>query len=218
MSLREIFPEADLAAVRQAVEAAEARTAGEIVPYVVDESDPYPDAAWKGAAWGALLFPVLAWAVHQLAGFWGAHLLVWMVLPAGAGAAVGYLAAAFVPALTRLLAGDDLLELRTRRRAAVAFLAEEVWRTHDRTGILIFVSLFERRVVILADSGIHAQVEEARWQAISSDVARGLAAGRAGDALLGGIRACGELLAERGVERRPDDADELSNELRRERR
>jgi len=73
-------------------------------------------------------------------------------------------------------------------------------------------------VVILADSGIHAQVEESRWQAISRDMARGIAAGRAGDALLGGIRACGELLAERGVAPRPDDADELSNELRRERR
>jgi putative membrane protein len=211
----ETFTEADLEAVRAAVGEAEAGTSGEIVPYVVDDSDPYPGALWKGAAFGALMLPFAAWAVHRWGGFWGTQLLFWMVLPAAAGCAFGYLAALWSPALRRLLAGSDLLDLRTQRRAAVAFLEEEVWRTRDRTGILVFVSLLERRVVILADSGIHAKVEPGRWQAISHDVAAGLAAGRAGEALIRGIRECGALLAEKGVERRTDDANELPDGLRR---
>lgn len=213
MTWKETFSEADLGAIAAAVREAEARTSGEIVPYVVDDSDGYPGAAWKGAAFGALLFPLLAWAFYHYGDFWASSPLLWMVLPATAGGALGY-GLAQIPAWKRLLAGGEVLDLRTRRRAAAAFLEEEVWQTRDRTGILLFVSLFEHRVVILADSGIHAKVEEGRWQAIAREVAGELRAGHPGAALVRGIEACGRLLTEKGVERKSDDRNELRDELR----
>ena len=39
--------------------------------------------------------------------------------------------------------------------AMAAFVEEEVFSTRDRTGILLFLSLFEHRVVVLGDSGIN---------------------------------------------------------------
>jgi putative membrane protein len=210
------FSQADLDAIQAAVREAEARTSGEIVPYVVDRSDEYPTTAWKGAALGALLGPMVAFAIYRWTDVWGWPLGLWIALPAPLGGAAGYLLALIAP-VRRWMVGEHTLDARARRRAAVAFLDQEVFRTRDRTGILLFVSLFERRVVLLADSGIHQKVEEGAWEAITGRLAQGIRSGRPAPALIEAVRACGELLERHGVERRADDTDELSDELRRER-
>ena len=216
MILDRFFSQADLDAIQAAVREAEARTSGEIVPYVVERSDEYPSAAWKGAALGALLAPLVALAFYRWSDVWGIPLAYWIALPALIGGGVGYLLTAGMPPVRRWMAGEHVLEARTRLRAAAAFLEQEVFRTRQRTGILLFLSLFERRVVLLADSGIHQKVEEERWEAITRRLAEGIRSGRPGPALVEAIRACGELLEKHGVERQADDQDELSNELRRE--
>ena len=208
-----LFSDADREAIRAAVEEAECATSGEIVPYVVAASDEYPNAPWRGAALGAMTLPLLAWGAHGLWGLWGGQLFVWMVLPAAAGAALGWLVAQ-VPAVRRALAGQAVMELRVRRRAGVAFLEEEVFATRDRTGILLFLSLFEHRVVVLGDSGINARVDQAEWQGIVETVVAGIHAGRPGPAVAAAVRECGALLARHGVVCRVDDTDELGNVLR----
>jgi putative membrane protein len=210
-----LFSQADLDAIQTAVREAEGRTSGEIVPYVVERSDPYQNALWKGAALGALLGPMAALAIYRWTDVWGWPPGLWIVLPAPLGGAAGYLLALIDP-VRRWMAGEHILDLRARRRAAVAFLDQEVFRTRDRTGILLFLSLFERRVVLLADSGIHQKVEEGAWEAITGRLAQGIRSGRPAPALIEAIRACGEILERHGVERRADDTDELSDELRRE--
>ena len=206
---------ADLEAIRAAVAEAEQNTSGEIVPYLVEESDGYPSALWKGTALGAFAGALLAEAIYFLGDFWGGMIPLWIALPAAAGGAVGFLLSAYVPAIKRWMAGDSLLDLRTRQRAEMAFLEEEVFRTRDRTGILLFLSLFEHRVIVIGDSGINRQVEQGQWDGIVQTVAAGIRAGKPGEALVEGIRQCGELLERHGVAIKPDDLDELSNELRR---
>lgn len=214
-SLDTHFGEADREAIRAAVEEAERRTSGEIVPYVVPASDAYPNASWRGAALGAMAAPLAAWAMHHLADLWGGQLFVWMVLPAAVGAALGYLVASF-PAVRRWLADPAVMELRVRRRAAVAFLEEELFATRERTGILIFLSLLEHRVVVLGDSGINQRVAPGEWEAIVGTIVAGIRAGRPGEALAAAVGECGALLERHGVARRADDVDELANRLRRE--
>jgi putative membrane protein len=210
-----LFSDADQEAVRSAVAEAEKRTSGEIVPYVVPASDIYLNALWKGVACGALAGPLIALALHRLWDLWGTELDLWLIVPAAAGAAAGFLLTTLVPPVKRWLAGDEMLELRTRQRAAMAFLDEEVFRTRERTGILLFLSLFERRVVVLADSGIHALVQPGQWDGIATAIAAGIRAGRPREALLEAIRSCGDLLERHGVARRADDVNELPDELRR---
>ena len=209
-----LFSADDLEAVRRAVATAEGETSGEIVPFVVDASDAYEGALWKGAALGALGGALAVAVVHALAGLWGGGAL-WIGLPAAAGGALGYLLAALVPAIKRGLIAPEVIDRRVRRRAAVAFVEEEVFSTEDRTGILLFLSLFERRVVVLGDAGINARVGEDEWLAITRAIARGIRDGRPGEALVEGIGACGRLLARRGVEIQPDDRNELRDDLRR---
>ena len=208
------FSKSDLEAIRQAVAGAERRTSGEIVPYVVGASDDYAEARWRGATLGALLGALVAALVHEAAGLWGGWFAAWVTLPPAAGGIAGFLAATLAPPVRRLLVDDAALDRNVRRRAEQAFLAEEVFRTRDRTGILVFLSLFERRVTVLADSGISAVVPQTEWDAIVAGIVAGIRAGRAPAALVEGISACGAVLERHGVEIRPDDRDELSDGLR----
>jgi putative membrane protein len=208
------FSEADRAEIQAAVREAERRTSGEIVPYAVSACDDYEVARWRGAALGALACGLVAAAAHYLGGYWGALLDLWIAVPPVIGAGVGYLAAALSPTLRRLLIPSDVLQERVDQRAAAAFLQQEVFATRERTGVLILVALFERRVVVLGDSGINAKVEQREWDDIVAGIVAGIRAGTPGKALAAGIRACGVLLERPGITRRTDDTDELADHLR----
>ncbi len=214
MNAGSFFSPAELAEVEQAVKAAERHTSGEIVPYVVGRSDDYPQAAWKGACAGALVVALAAAAARAWGGFWVPASAWWLALPPLAGAALGLLAVVLAPPLRRALVAPGDLEEAVSRRAALAFLEQEVFRTAERTGILIFLSLFERRVVVLGDAGINRAVAHEEWQAIVDEIVAGIRAGTPGAALARAIGRCGELLERHRVERRPDDRDELPDHLR----
>jgi len=204
------FSDADLERVRAATAAAESRTSGEIVPYVVLRVDDHDEGRWRAATLGAVFAAVGAAAVRELGTWWAPLNPWWVALPALAGAALGFLVGA-VPVVERWLLSADDLERRVRLRAQAAFLDEEVFRTRERTGVLVFLALFERRAVILADEGIHRAVPAQAWDSLVADLVAGMAAGRAADALCEVIGRCGALLEEHRVARRSDDEDELSD-------
>ena len=212
MSLERFFSAADHAAIEAAVREAEARSAGEIVPYAVERSDRYVRAVWSAATLGALAGSLGAALARWAADLWGGPLLLWIVMPPATGAALGGLAALLLPALRRALVTPEAMAERVQQRASQAFLEEEVFGTRDRTGILVFVSLFEHRVVVLADRGLNGHVAPAEWQDVAAGIAAGIKRGQPGQALADGIRRCASLVAR--VPRRPDDRDELSGRLR----
>ena len=211
--IAEFFSDADRTAIAEAVREAEQASGGEIVVFVCPACDDYAHAAWKGSALGAIGATGIAALVHSLVGFWG-FAPTWLGLPALAGAAIGFLLPPRWSRLRRWLASAPVMRRRARSRAAEAFLEAEVFDTRDRTGILLFLALFEHEVVVLGDKGIDARVEPGVWNELTVTIAAGMRSGRPGEAILAGVRRCGEILSRHGVERRDDDRDELSNELR----
>ena len=213
MKIQDLFSEADLESIQRATTAAERRTSGEIVPYLVERIDDHAEARWRAATIGALVSALLAAVIHVLVGTWGGSALAWITLPVLAGSGLGYLVGGIGP-MARWLTPADALDLMAQRRAEAAFLEEEVFKTRDRTGILIFLALFEHRAVILADEGIHRVVPLHVWGDLVADLVAGIKARDAAGALERTIARCGELLVEYQVERRPDDRDELDDRLR----
>jgi len=210
MKILDRFRSGELERIRDAVERAELRTSGEIVTYIVGECDVYPEAGWRGATLGAVGGLGAGFALHQFSQMWWSPFW-WSALPSLIGAAGGLLLSSKVARIRRWLVRKDLLAHRVGMRAEAAFLEEEVFDTRERTGILLFVALFERRVVVLGDSGINAAVEQSEWDEVVQRMLRELRQGRAVEAILGGVEDCGRLLEHRGVEIRPDDTDELDN-------
>ncbi len=209
----ELTPE-DLSAIREATEAAERRTGGELVCVLVKQCDAYPGSPWKGAALGAIAGAATTAVWHSFGLGWQPADPFLAPLTTLLGAAAGFLAVAALPVLRRLLVPAELLDLRVDRRAAAAFLDEEIFDTSERTGVLLFVAFFEHRVRILADRGLQARVDGAVWDSIAGELTRGIRAGHTREALVAAIEACGRVLAEHGVARRPDDRNELSDEPR----
>src|SRR5690606_1021582 len=157
-AMERLFTEADRQRIQEAVAAAEQRTAGEIVPYVVDRSDRYEVAMWRGAALAGLVATAVVLVVLQLYRGWG---LAWLHDAWGAllvvllASVAGGLLAMSVPALRRRLAGEEVMARHVHQRALQAFVEEEVFNTRDRTGILLFLSLFEHRIEVMGDAGIN---------------------------------------------------------------
>jgi len=147
--------------IRAAVAAAEQRTAGEIVPQIVDASFDYPRAETFGAGFFALaLATLLSW------GFGGSS--VWVFLPLFL---LGYLPCKWLirslPGIHRRLIRPEEMAAEVEEKAMLSFFELGVHRTRERTGILILISLFERRVQLLADEGINAKVSHETWKEAS---------------------------------------------------
>ena len=211
-----LFSDAERDRIREAVAEAETRTAGEIVPYVVRQRGDYDVATWRAASAGALLAGTLALAVAWLNDGWGWGWLysAWaLALVMAGGGVLGALLTVLDP-VRRAFAGAETLDTTVHRRSAVAFVEEEVFDTRDRTGILLFVSLFEHRIEVVGDAGINAKVEPHEWEEVVGLIRDGIRQRSLADGLVAAIGKCGDLLHRRGVEIRPDDTDELPDDVR----
>lgn len=159
--------------IERAVGRIEDGTRAEIVVVAAPRSGSYRDlavAVGAGAAWIVLLLalflpPVIspAWVAVEvpLAGV----LFAWLVDR--------------TPALLRPLASARRRDAQVRAAARAGFVEHEVGGTRERTGVLVYVSLLERRFVVLPDAGAEAAIPAARWNAVrwNVDTTEGLLAG-----------------------------------------
>jgi putative membrane protein len=208
------FSQAELDKVTEAVRAAESKTSGEIVPYCVQRSDDYSIAHWRGGVLLAAFAMLASLIIHTMSRSWLPYGILEMSGTTVAAFLLGVLLARTAPPFKRLLLSHTLIDRRVSQRASLAFVTEEVFRTRERTGILIFLSFFERKVVVLGDSGINAKVKQSDWDNIVQSLVASIRQDKTIDGLVEAIRLCGDLLQQHGVERRRDDTDELSDSLR----
>lgn len=110
-----------------------------------------------------------------------------------------------------LPAWDALRGLPARARAEALFAQLRVWDTEANTGVLLYLLLADRRIEVVADRGL-ASVAPERWRAVCALVEARMATRDAETAVLAGLQAIGDVLAE-ACPRTPgvDDADELRN-------
>lgn len=202
-----LLNEAEKKQIATAVETAEAKTSGEIVVCYVGQSGRYRWVYATAALMGFFLGTILALATH-----WGSwsfnawNLLLWQSI-----GAFGTLSAFQLSALRRLLISKAELAMRTHASAVRVFMESGIMRTRDRTGVLIYVSVFEHRVEIIADQGIHAVVGNGYWDQQVAAIILGIRAKKAGDALCTAIAEIGSKLAVH-FPPRADDTNELPNQ------
>lgn len=181
--------------IEAAVGRVEKVTLGEVVPVVVGRSTT--PLRLKYFLW--ILFSVFFVGLVEMSfSFFWWEPLWWQRLPSVAGAfVVSYLVAnttARFSILERLAIGSQALQQSVWRRAELEFYRSKINETDSHAGVLIFVSIFERKAVVLADSRIASRVGQHEWQTVvdilienlkKKDLARGfdLAIDRAGQIL-----------------------------------
>lgn len=216
--------EADFALVGKAVAAAEANTAGEIVTVVTDRSDGYTDVALVWAVTVAFTaIAVLAFwpqfyldEVDRVLGTWnnawtpreifGLALLVGIVKFAGV-----WLIQLWQPLKFVLIPGP-IKSRRANARAVEIFKVGAKGRTTGKTGILIYLSMRERRAEIVADEAITGKVAPEVWGEAMAAMLLELKRGHCGAGIVAAVERVGKVLAEH-LPREADDVNELPDRL-----
>jgi putative membrane protein len=173
--------------ISAAITAAERNTSGEIVAVVADQSSRYQHIPFM---WAALLALIIPWPFIHFT--WMPVQIIFLIQLL---VFLGLLALAWHPRVRVSLVPKSILNANTRRRASEQFLARNLHTTEGRTGVLLFVSLAEKRVEIIADSGIDALVPKGTWQKIVDQLTAEIGAGRAVSGFERAINEIGEQLA-----------------------
>lgn len=176
-----------------------AATGVRVVAAEIGKADTYEDLPWKAFALGVSLAALIVVGAEALSPQWqiphATMLSVVIVLMTGALAA---LLAILVPAFGQLFLHGATCELEVGQYAQALFLRRELFKSPHRDAVLILVSRFERRVHILADTGLHGAIAEAQWQAVIERMKPALRTARSADALLAGLAAVEEILVRSG--------------------
>jgi putative membrane protein len=202
----------EAAAIDAQVASVEAATGVEVVAALTAKADAYVELPWKAFALGASLFALGGMLLDLVRPDWatlhGSLVAVVAILGGGAASA---LAAVFVPGYARLFLRPVRAEIEVRQYAKALFLERELFRTQRRTGVLMLVALFERRIEILPDVGFRDRVSTADWQGVVARMTPLLEQARAVDALHEGLRALQEVLIGDGFHGVAGAVNELRN-------
>jgi putative membrane protein len=221
MVASQLFNDEDKKAIAAAVAEAERKTAGEIVPVIATSSDRYERAEDLVGLFVALVAVASTWTQFERvlrSTDWEGESDLTLHLPFVlavflVGWAFGVLLAKGVPWFKRLAVSRKSMTARVLIAAHHAFDSLHVRGTKGATGVVIFVSLFERRVCVWADRAISAKIPESEWKDVCEILMRALRDGKPREGFVQAIQKCGDHLAKQ-FPIQPGDVNELSNDLR----
>ncbi|NTU96569.1 MAG: hypothetical protein HGA62_02000 [Chlorobiaceae bacterium] len=180
-------------AEKQMVEArianAEKRTSGEIVVMVAPSSYHYPYAGLLGSTLLSVLGGIavsLFFGRESMWFFLSLFVLLFIVL--------NELSRRFLQLRRPFISRRDMVD-EVEEAAIRAFYRSGINRTAGHTGILIYLSLFEHKVRVIADKAINDKVGQAEWQEIVDIITGGFHDREPGKALAKAVDRCGDILA-----------------------
>jgi putative membrane protein len=216
--------EADRERVSAAIASAEAHSNGEIVAVATPISDAYHDVALHWAL--VPLFAVLAWAAWRptalvwwydfIFGGWSpdptlSQLLTLLMVFAALKFTIALLILKWMP-LRLFLTPGATKHRRVRRRAIAIFKAAAERRTAGRTGILIYLSMAERRAEIIGDEAITKVTTPETWGEAMAALLVEVREGRVADGICAAIADVGTVLSEH-FPRSAEDTNEIPDKL-----
>lgn len=215
----QLFSEDDRKRIADAIREAEQKTSAEIVTVVTTASGRYDRAEDIVGFLTALLAVTIGWltcpAFHSKP-VWESGPSASGLMPVLVSMVVGFVAggalASRLPVLRLPFIPKKELEEEVQRAAREAFMTSRIRNTAGGTGILIFVSFYEHRVIVLPDDAILEKLPDQDWGMLCDAIVSNLKAGRPAEALESAVASCGEILGA-VLPRQKGDDDEISNEL-----
>jgi putative membrane protein len=187
--MKPILTEQERTQLDRRVADVEKRTGAQVVLAIVERSDAYAELPWKAFALGAAVAGLGAVLFDRL---WPGRqsdlaVMLAMVSTLATGAACA-LVCVGLPQFARFFLDAHRAEEEVRQYAKSLFLSREVFATRERIGVLLLVSMFERQVVLLPDSGLSKRLSKEAMSGIIARMTTALAAGQTGRALENGLK------------------------------
>ncbi len=184
-----LLSEDDKKSVAEAVKRAELTTSGEIVFALTDASGHYHHATLLGALISALAAAALYLALpisHSV------DLVLWTEIMAFA---FFYAVLPHLPLRRWFIPGKEMDEC-VQEAAFREFYASGLYKTRAANGVLIYLSGFEHRVIVLGDKGIHEKMGDPHWNDVRDRIIQGIRQGQAAKGICDAIELCGKSLAQ----------------------
>lgn len=193
----------DQSRIEAAIAELEQASAAEIAVAVAQRSSGY--AAYP-ALWAACLALIAGWvfAIYE------PDVLATHLVFAQAVTLIGAVLLLHFTPLGMILVPSSVKRGRAAAMARVEFTRLVHDRTRGKNGVLLYVSLSERYVEIIADDGIAAEIAQERWQTIVDDFRTRARRARLGENLVQLIGECAAVLAAR-FPAQPGQVNELPN-------
>ncbi|MDO8946240.1 MAG: hypothetical protein Q7U88_03670 [Desulfocapsaceae bacterium] len=202
--------EAEQNRISTLVQQMEQQTSGEIVPMVVSASHSYPSAMIFGATLLALPFSLVLMPLVSTF-FWLGSQNIWIFIALFMALyGIFYGMVQRFTWLKRLFLSRKQVEAEVQEAAITSFFTEKLYKTKDENGILIFISILERKAWVLADSGINAHIDQEQWQEIIGLITRGIKEKRQCEAICEAIIEIGRQL-KKHFPVQDNDINELHN-------
>ena len=200
----------NLKKIEDTVISAEARISGEIVPIITSISNDYDDSVWFVTT--ISLIVGFIFGIFLIDNPWhpGYFSFIFSVVLA----CLSYFVLKFFPKLKCLFLSQSRMHQAVLTKAKLAFLENEIFKTKHRTGILIYTSLAERKVVILGDVGINEKVKQEDWDKIIQNMILEIKKSDFSSALCHAINQAADLLVKHNFIKESDDTNELSDKLK----
>lgn len=195
--------------ITEAIRAAESTTSGEIVPMIVKRSStvghvPVILLSILTAFFFAVDIP--GWLAATIGEHWGWYLVEIAVL------ILFTVVGTRLPWVQRLLTTRADQAVQVDSRAMIEFYESNIHHTKDATGILIFISLMERRAVVLADKAINDLVPKDTWKQVCDQLVTGIKKKNLCHAICDAIEQCARIMTPH-FPIQPDDKNELKDQL-----
>jgi putative membrane protein len=193
--------------IKELITQAEQKTSSELVPMIVGRSDRYPAAHFRAAIIVSFIFSIILY--YSPFSIINPIYYLWVQLP---GLVLGYYLGN-IPKISRLLITKQEIEYEVTQRAIEAFFNHRLHVTEHHNGVLIFISLMERRIKIITDVGVQEKVDQKVWDeiiyAFTTEVGKGEFIG----ALKNTINATSNVLENYFPIRNTQKKNELGNDL-----
>ena len=191
---------------------AEEKTNAQIVLATIRRCDNYSEVPWKAFAIGSSLSCLVIFLLDLLIFRWitGQAMLLSVAAILITGAVFSLLTV-FLPYFAGLFISGSRMETETYQYAESLFLSRELYATEGRRGILLLVSQFEKKVVVLPDRGAKSYLDDETMKRIISKMIPDLRKNKIHNALETGLNEIVKALCPSLP--KGNDKNELSNEI-----
>lgn len=211
-----LLSEEDAQKISLAVAEAEKNTLGEIVPIIVKSSSTLGNLKETLMFMLLSIFMIGELQYMPIFDFAGQALVTGVLF--GVAAVLAILLSKSLWIQRILLPKKDQI-LQVSRRAELEFYHAGVQSTKMKTGILLFLSVMEKRAVVLADQAINSKVPKETWDQVCQMMIEGIKKGETAEGICKAIQRSGELLAKEfpapseSGKNDQNNPNELSNQL-----